>query len=395
MRKGHSYAPFILFAVTVSQSIGFIEGQIAFLRRNGYRVGVVSSPGRVGCEGAEVYSVPMKRGISPMRDVVSLWKLFRLFRRLKPTVVNAGTPKAGLLCSMAAWLARVPVRIYTVHGLRFETVKGAKRGLLMLLEKVAAGCSHRVLAVSPSLRSKIVDWRIAPERKTTVVLHGSSNGVDCGAYAPTDALLRRSREIRAEHGIPEDAVVAGFVGRLAKDKGIEELVEAFEQVQRTYPELYLLLCGDDEEEDPIGLPTRERIARNAYIKTAGFVSDVAPYYHSMNMFVFPTYREGMPTVLLEAGAASLPAIATEATGCVDAVVAGVTGTIVPIGDSGRLAQAIEDLLERPDAAKRMGERARERMERDFVPRQIWTEHLRLYENLLDRRGYRIGVKIEA
>jgi len=374
--------PLILFAMTVAQSLPFYYGQMNFLRKRGFRVGALSSPGKFEVKGVDFYPVEMSRAITPLKDLISLYRLVRLFRKIKPSIVNAGTPKAGLLCMIAAFLSRVPVRIYSSHGFRFETLHGLKRTITMMTEKLSVLFSTSVFCVSRSLQEKFISFKLARNDKTLLVHHGTCCGIDSRKFHSSEQVLAEAASIRQRFDIPAEAKVIGFTGRFIKAKGIQDLLDAFVDLQ-SHGDVYLLLVGDYEEEgDSVEQRYRELIAQHPRIKHTGFVTQVVPYFHSMDLFVLPSYREGFSTVLLEASAASLPVISTYATGCVDAVVEGETGWLVPAGDVFSLARAIEYALDHPDEAKAMGRRGRERVIRDYATEDVWAEHERAYLALL-------------
>ncbi len=379
----------IVSILTSSLSVRFVEGQAKYLGKKGYDVVVVSSLGeelsKAAREGTQTVEVAMEREISPWKDAASFWKLLCVIARLRPTITNVGTPKAGLLGGVAAWLCRVPCRYYTLYGLRCETTLGLKRKLLLLTERIACRCAHRVICVSESLRQKAIELGVVDAKSTIVFAAGSCTGVDAERFAPTAEALRRGEAIRRDLGIPAGAPVAGFVGRLTKDKGVCELVEAYLELRKTIPEARLLLVGDPEEGDALPAAVRERIGREAGILCTGFVQDAADYYHAMDVLALPSYREGFGNVLLEANAAGKPVIAARATGATDAVVDGVTGMLVPVGDSGTLARALELLLNDRRMAEAMGSAGRERVRREFRPEVVWEAMAREYSRALRER----------
>lgn len=361
-----------------------LAGQLRHLSESGFRVTLVTSPGPdldglVEREGVEVRMLPMERELSPLRDILACTRLVRLFRRLRPDLVNAGTPKAGLLGMLAARIAGVPVRIYTLRGLRLETARGVKRRLLARSERLACASAHRVLCVSESLRRRAVDLGLVDEAKTAVPGAGSSNGVDGERFQAAAADRESLRTLRAELGLPSEAPVIGFVGRFTRDKGIAELAEAFDRISRELPEARLLLLGDFEHGDPVPRELADRLRRDPRVVLPGFVQDTAPYYPLMDVLALPSHREGFPNAPLEAAAAGVPTVGLRATGVVDAVVAGETGTLVPVGDSAGLAGALLRYLQDPDLRRRHGEAARERVKAEFrreVVWEAWEEEIR-------------------
>jgi glycosyltransferase involved in cell wall biosynthesis len=384
----------VLSAVTSSLSVRLLQGQLAYLQRAGFDVTLVSSPGEELAsarmvEGVQTVSVPMAREISPWKDVLSLWKLWGVMRRLRPTITNVGTPKAALLGGIAAWACRIPCRYYTLLGLRCETTTGLKRLLLLLTERIACLCAHRVICVSESLRQKAIDLSIVDAHRTSVFGSGSFNGVDIGRFAPTAETLRRAAELRGHLRIPAEAPVVGFVGRLTRDKGITELVEAYSQLRKRLPELRLLLVGDPEEGDPLHPETHRYIESEPQIIHTGFVQDPALYYHVMDVLAFPTHREGFGNVVMEAHAAGKPVVAARSTGVVDAVIDGVTGILVPVGDAGVLTDALELLLQDTNLAATLGSAGRERMWREFKQERMWEALVQEYLRLLRTKGLSI------
>jgi len=325
----------------------------------------------------------MQREINLPHDVVSLWRLLRTLRQLKPDIVNAATPKAGLLGMLAAFVTRVPIRVYTTMGLRLETSAGVKRFILSIAERITSTCAHRVVCESESLRQVYTRLGLVSAAKMLVL--GPGRGIDADRFLATEDTLRQTEALRKQLKIPRGAPVVGFVGRFTRDKGIAELLGAFEKILYVFPEARLLLLGRFEEGDPVPLSCVQRLKSHPQIVLAGFVSNTGPYYHLMDILVFPSYREGFPTVMLEAGVAGIPTVGFRATGVVDAVVDGQTGLLVPIGDSDALAEASIRLLKDDALREKLGEAAKARVLRDFVPERIWGEWLELYRRELDLR----------
>lgn len=384
----HAQNTTLMHVVTVPQSLGFLRGQVQFMKRQGFAVHAVSSPGpgldSFGKdEGVLTHGVSMTRRITPVSDLISLLRLITLMRELRPHIVHSHTPKGGLLGMAAAFFCRVPIRIYHLHGFRAETERGVKRALLMLTERIACWLAHRVLCVSHSLRQVIVSYNICSSDKITVLMSGSANGVDAsGRFNPDNVDGARS-EIRRRFGIPDSARVLGFVGRIVRDKGIVELAQSWATLREEFPDLHLMIVGEPESVDPVPVDVLERLQRDKKVHFAGRVNNVPSYYAAMDMLVLPTYREGFPNVPLEASAMALPVVSTRVTGVVDAVVDGVTGTLVQPGDGEALAEAIRQYLRNPEMARSHGQVGRQRVLTDYRPEAIWSalyaEYLRLME----------------
>jgi glycosyltransferase involved in cell wall biosynthesis len=371
--------------VTVPLSTPFFRGQIARLCEAGFRVTLICSPGPqtedMKAEGAEVITVPMAREIAGVKDVVSLWRLWRVLRRSRPDVTNVGTPKAGLLGGIAARLAGVPHRVYTLHGLRLETAKGLKRHLLTAMERASCVNAQHVRCVGPALLQRAVSLKLVKEDKAYVIGQGSANGIDCAYFRRTPERVAQAQELRRQFNIPGWAPVIGFAGRLTRDKGINELYRAFLEVKKTFPDVRLLLLGDFEGGDPVDAAVREGLKTDPNAILPGSVSDIAPYYAVMDVFALPSYREGFPTVSLEAQAACIPVVTTRVTGAAESVLDGVTGLLVPAGDTEALARALRELVEHPEYRRRMGEAGAAWVEDRFRQEVVWQALIEDYERI--------------
>lgn len=376
-------APAILVGVTHPQTCLVLAGRLRALRRAGFRVFLLSGPGELldrtaEREGVERIAIPMRRGIAPAADLLSFLRLWRLLGRLKPEMVEFSTPKAGLLGSLAARLRGVPRRVYLLRGLKLETATGFKRRVLLASERMAAACAHVVLCTSESLRAEALALGIAPAGKLLVIGDGSSQGVDTERFSPGPS------DMREQLVISPDAPVIGFVGRLTRDKGLPELVEAFNRILRAEPSARLLLVGwFDAAEDALNAGLRARIASHPGIVCTGFVADAAPYYRAMDLLVLPTWREGFPNAVLEAAATGIPAITTESTGARDSVVPEVTGLLIPPGYPEAIAEAVLKLLRDPERRSRMGRAARAWVLEHYAEARVLGLTADYYRSLFD------------
>ena len=378
--------PKLTYVVTVSLSMGFFYGQVAYLIANGFDVDIISSYGpeldAIRKEGATCWPVSMMREIDIPKDIVSLERIWRYLRRTRPDIVVTGSPKAGLLGTVAARMAGVPIVVYTIHGLRMETASRWKQRLLWFTEWIACHAAHNVRCVSPSLRARVIDLGLIAPEHCEVVGAGTSNGVDIERWRCSTDSKARARLTRHRLGIPSSAPVIGFVGRFVRDKGIAELYEAFRRLRKLHPDLRLLLVGSFEVGDPVSTALRVQIEADAGVICAGVVKNVETYYWAMDVLALPTYREGLPAVPLEAQAASIPVVSTDATGAIDAIVDGVTGLCVPVGDVDELTAALHRLLADPVLRNRMGRAGRAWVEQNFRRESVWKNLLLNYRSIL-------------
>ncbi len=387
----NSNIPRLVFVVNSWLALTFLKGQLQYFQSRSFDVTVLC-PKRKQDEwdvpelkGVPIIEVDIERSIAPLRDLVSLWRLWWIMRSIRPTVTNVGTPKAGLLGGLAAWLNRVPCRYYTLHGLRFETTTGLRRQLLIFAERMACRFAHRVICVSRSTREKALASGLTSGERAVVFGSGSCNGVDCSHFAPTAKKMKQASEMRRHLGIPEDANVVTFVGRMTCDKGIPELAAAFGQLDRQFPNLWLLLVGCFEDDDPLPVETRRLLHTHSRVLFIGPVQDTAIYYAMSDVLVLPSHREGLPTVILEAQAAGLPVVGASATGIVDVVADGETGLLFPAGDVPALARALARLLTDKQFAAQLGQAGQESVNQRFRQERVWDAHFREYMELLQAK----------
>ncbi|MGZ4508248.1 MAG: glycosyltransferase [Blastococcus sp.] len=364
----------VLYGMTIAQSAAaLLRGQLSWFREQGWDVHLVTSPGRLldvveARERVTVHPLPMDREVSLRRDPLALVRWIRLLRRLRPDVLNVGTPKAGLLGALAGWLTRVPVRVYVLRGLRLEGARSPRqRALLWLAERVTILLATEVVCVSHSLRDEAAALHLFGRHdKPAVIGAGSSNGVNPDRWNAALAAVDRAA-VRASWGVEPDVLVVGFVGRINVDKGVDDLISAF-LAAPTLPAV-LLLAGPLEDES-----LRPSIAAlgDRVVHIDQWVDDPAACYAGMDVFCLPTRREGFPNVVLEAALAGVPSITTTATGARDSVMPGVTGWLVEPGDVPQLIDAIRLCARERDDVRRAGHAARERALGDFRPQDIWS-----------------------
>lgn len=387
-----SERPRLVQVVTIPGSAwALMRGQLAFMREQGFDVTFICDPGPLlqktaEREGVVGLGVPMKRQPAIFSDLRSLWKMIRLIRRLDPDIVHFSTPKAGLIGSLASLAIAAPIRLYTLRGMRADGFAGWGARLLTALERIPCRIAHRVICVSESLKNRAVELGISDERKLCVLDPQSSNGVDSNRFRRDPAILESGEALRQEIGLPAGVPVIAFVGRLSKEKGVAELMEAFSILRTSFPDLHLLLVGPKESYRGMTDQVHAQMDSDRQIIATGILEDPRPAYAIADCLALPTYREGFPNVLLEAAAMELPVVATRVTGCVDAVVDNETGSLVPPQDANALAEALRRYLQDPELRMRHGVAARERVCREFRPELVWTALLNHYVDLLTQRG---------
>jgi lipopolysaccharide/colanic/teichoic acid biosynthesis glycosyltransferase len=375
----------LFHVLTTPVSLGFLTRQAAFMQGQGVNLHVVSSPGpglkEFGeCEGVETHAVLMERKISPLRDIGSIFQLFALFRRERPDVVHAHTPKASLVAMIAATIAGVRCRFFHIHGLPHSTAAGFSRSILLWSTKVCSRLATRVICVSQSLAATSVEEGLCRAEKLGVFGHGSINGVDAtGLFYPSKY---EHLQPKAMLGFEDKDLVIGFAGRLVRDKGVYELCEAWSQIREEFPNAHLLIAGQMEERDALPDLIVRKLKSDERVRMLGHFGDMPMFYAALDVLALPTHREGLGMVILESAAMEVPSVASRCVGCVDAVVDGVTGLLVTPGDPAALAEALREYLNNPDLRKQHGTAARTRVLRDFRPEDVWEATLNEYRTAM-------------
>ena len=374
--------PKLLRLTTVDISLNsLLKGQLRYLSQYFEVVGVAADTGVLQQvserEGVRVVDLPMHREISLWADCKSLWALVKLFRRERPDIVHANTPKASLLGMVAAALCRVPNRIYTVTGLRFETTQGVLRFVLKTMERITCLCATKVIPEGDGVKSILLRERIT-RKPMQKILNGNINGVDLEWYDRTESVMQRAAEVRGD--LTDFTFV--FIGRIVRDKGVNELVEAFSRLANERSDVRLMLVGRFEDDlDPLPQHTKKQIESNERISFVGYQSDVRPYLVASDVLVLPSYREGFPNVVLQAGAMGLPVIVTDVNGSDEAICSGVNGVIVPKYSSEVLYRAMSDMVSDRDATANMAAVAREMVASRFDQKDVWAALANMYKEL--------------
>lgn len=381
--------PKLVRVTTVPISLDkLLEGQLKYMS-DFYDITAVSAAeedylvGVAQREGVKSHAIELTRAITPLADLKALWQMVKFLKKEKPQIVHTHTPKAGTVGMLAAKIAGVPIRLHTVAGLPLLETQGKKRALLNAVEKITYAAATQVLPNSFGLKQIILEQGFAKENKLSVIGKGSSNGIDTSWFDPLEYDEAFKAQFRATLGISAENFVFVFVGRIVKDKGITELIQAF--VHLNTPNKKLLLVGDYEHDlDPLPENILSEITSHPDIIHAGWQSDIRPYLAISDVLTFPSYREGFPNVVLQAGAMGLPAIVSDINGCNEIISHEENGLIVAVKDENALANAMQTLLTDACLRQQMKEQARPRIVENYRREYIWEEIHQFYEKELSK-----------
>nr|WP_225036339.1 glycosyltransferase family 4 protein [Winogradskyella sp. SM1960] len=379
----------IIRITTIASSLEvLLKGQLNFMNEYYEMIGVASSDDGENlkdvekAEGIRTIAVSMTRKITPFKDLVAVYKLYRVIKKEKPFIVHSHTPKAGTLGMLAAKLAGVPNRIHTIAGLPLLETSGNKRKLLNFVEKFTYACATLVLPNSFGLRDIILEHNFCKAPKLKVLGNGSSNGIDVNHYSNQGVNLNEANLLKQQLNILEKDTVFVFVGRVVADKGINELVAAFNEISKSNINTKLIIVGPSEKDlDPIDPQTEQIIKNNKNIHAVGSIVDIRPYVFISDIFVFPSYREGFPNVILQANSMEKPCIVTDINGNNELITHNYNGLIIPPKDIISLKQAMLNLLNNPDQTLKLASNCRQNIVKKYKREYIWNETLKLYKSL--------------
>lgn len=333
-------------------------------------------------EGIKTHAVEMTRTITPIKDLKAVIQLYKFFKKEKPFIVHTHTPKAGTVGMLAAKLAGVPHRLHTIAGLPLLEVTGKKRKLLNTVEKFTYSCATLILPNSFGLERIILDQKFTKASKVKVIGNGSSNGINTEHYDATLVSEEKKQQLKQELEITEKDIVFIFIGRIVKDKGINELVAAFNSLSKKHSNTKLLLVGPRENHlDPLKPETEQLIKDNNHIIATGVQKDIRPYVAISHVLAFPSYREGFPNVVLQASCMELPCIVSNINGCNEIIEHDVNGLIIPVKDAEALQGAMQFMINNPEKRQAMISHSRSRIIERYKQEFVWNEILKLYQTL--------------
>jgi len=381
----------LIRTATVSISLKILlHGQLKYLN-NYFEVVAISSKGTEledieRDEGVRTIGVSINRKISLIKDALSLIRLYRLFRREKPYIVHSITPKAGLLSMVAAWLAKIPIRIHSYTGLIFPSEYGLYQKLLIYIDRLLCFCATNIYPEGEGVKKDLLKYNIT-SKPMKVLANGNINGINSSFFDPSCFNTENKNNIRHNLNLNDNDFVFLFVGRLVSDKGINELILSFIEVAQYYSNVKLLLVGPYEHDlDPLNNETIQLINTNKNIISVGFQADVRPYFAISDIFVFPSYREGFPNVVIQAGAMGLPSIVSDINGCNEIIIDGTNGVIVPPKDKNALKEKIKLLIEDTKLREKLKNNARKMIISRYEQQIVWGALLKEYQTLLKRKG---------
>lgn len=375
----------ILHVVNISFVIPYFLGkQLNWFANKGNKEFVICSPSEELESFAKEYEFEYKpievlRKISIWKDLKAVAETYRYIKEIKADVVTGHTPKGGLIAMLAAWLARVPIRIYLRHGLVYETSHGLKRALLINIDRLASRLATKIVCVSPSVARRSIEDGLNPESKQIVLAHGTCNGIDVERFCKDAINVEATDALKKQLGIKEDDFIIGFAGRLVRDKGIVELVRAYQVIREQYQNVKLMLVGMLEIRDALPDDVVNTIKEDKGIISTGYVgyASIEKYYALMDVYVLPSYREGFPTSVLEASAMEIPVITTRATGCCDSIIDGETGFFID-HDAKEMEEAIMKLYNNNTLCDKIGKAGRKMVVDNFRHEVVWSEIEKLY-----------------
>lgn len=372
--------PKLCVIINLALSLTLFRKQWVFWNENGYEVHCIAGPGEDHHEtirnmGVKMHVVYMERYPSPLKDLVSLIKLWWVLLWNRFDLIHISTPKASFLGVIASRLSFHNRIIYLVRGRAYENMTGIKRKMMNACEWLTCHLSTVVMPICHELGEILVKEKLCSPKKIVVVGSGSSAGVSLEKFSRTEENMKEGLVIREQFGIKPADLVILFVGWLRRDKGVNELIHAFKELCKIYPKLHLFFQGEFEYSDPLDEDVLNYIESNPRVHRRAWSPHPASAYCAADMVAFPSYREGFGNVAMEASAMELPVVASDIMGCRESVKNGITGLLVPKGDAVALEGALKGLIDDPQLRDRLGQAGRHRVEKEFRQEIVWQGHL--------------------
>jgi len=368
------------------------RGQPKYMSEHGFDVTMISSdgwelPGVIALEGCPHIKINMSRKLSPVADTISIIKLYRLFRKLKPHIIHSENLKANLCGPIAGYLAGVPVRIQTMAGLVSPTKKGLKGWLIRQAEILSFKFATDVWPNSHKSMEYMINTKMVKPSKTTVIGRGSTNGIDLERFNLNAILPSRLEEIKKTVDFNESDQILVFAGRMVRDKGVNELVAAFERLQKEFPNAKLVLLGPQEADlDPLEPSTITGIEKNKRIVHIDWTDEVEYYLAISTLFVFPSYREGFPNVIMQAGAMKCPVVCSDIVGNNEIVTHNVNGILHKSQDEDALYEAVVFALNNYEYMKQMAVNLHHDMVTYYDRYALYELYIKHYKELIRERA---------
>ena len=375
--------PKLVIVTTVPTTLASILAQQPKFLAQHFDVALISSPAAelkkvAESEGVSTYAVPMERGISPVRDLISLYRMIKQIKKLKPAIVHSYTPKAGLITMLAGFICRVPVRVHTFTGLIFPTSTGVKKKILIWMDRLICACATTIVPEGNGVKSDLITHAVTL-KPLAVIGNGNIAGVDTASFCKQKIISQGLHlPVKAQLNLPEDAFVFCFVGRFTKDKGFEELFEAFNSLPDN---AHLLLVGELDERLPLPREIEQALNNHPRIHNVGWQNDIRPALAISHVLVLPSYREGFPNTPLQAGSMALPCIVTDINGCNEIITSGFNGWVVPVKNSNALTAAMRNSMQVDNLAQ-LGAQARSNIVGKFERQAHWQNLLCFYNEQL-------------
>ena len=377
----------IVRITTVPMSLKLLmRNQLKFMRDH-YEVVAVSSSGSdlqevQKSQSVRTVAIEMTRKITPFKDLISVFKMYKFFKKEKPFIIHSHTPKAGLVAMLAGLFAGVPNRLHTVAGLPLMETKGLKRMVLIFVERLTYICSTKIYPNSFGLEKFILENHLAYQEKVKVLGNGSSNGIDTEYFKNNDDIEAEAKHFSIENKLTGEEFIYCFIGRVVKDKGVEELILVFDELSKSDNNIRLIIVGPFEKElDHLSPEVELILEENKSIIHTGYQNDVRPYLSMSDVFVFPSYREGFPNVVMQAGCFEIPCIVSDINGCNEIIQNGVNGLIIKPKSQTELREAMLKLHENDELRNEMSKRSRPIIEKKYKQEYVWDCILKEYKSM--------------